>query len=614
VTTRYSRGRSCYRAPELLRNEGKYSNKVDIWSLGCILYELVTANKAFPGDFAVYEYALSRTTLCLEKYGNSKLLTAFRIHNLLATNPKHRPSAARLQRLNQLTRFFLTYKLSTLHKKRSLEIAALEAAASSGRIDIITILLEDARVKLSSPSWTEASDFALQAALNNQHARIVNVLINSGAGGCKALINASSAGHLDKIQMLLNAGVDVNSRDYLNQNALHYATIHRQADAAAILINAGSDVGLEDINWNFETLSAEPGRTDVERIEAIRRRCIISQCGFTAPYWRVRSSHSGFRDHSPDLNIRHEREWFSISELLGQQDFEFSLLQSFHYSEVRSIQISPDGRYLAALGTGTVRIFDIVNGGPPMRSFVDNARRSPTPDAQFRVIASQCFAADSKHVWIGGVAPAVSLCAIATGETRRRYDTHPTRLFEVICMAISRSGDRLASGSRDNNVHIWDVESEHLVYKLNRQFLARSLSFSPDGEYIAISSSDGWVGVWDIGLRVMVVEPMMGYDQAVFCSSGDLILLDSQPVGCVSSSQLIKRNPPSTKFDQFPVYRLQSVAQSVSPSSDGKLVGCGEDGHLRFYSTATGEVEFAVFGRKHFDPEKMCTSFKPRPS
>jgi serine/threonine protein kinase len=56
-TTRYARGTASYRAPELL-NQGGYNNKVDIWALGCILYELVARKQAFSGDHNVFLYGL----------------------------------------------------------------------------------------------------------------------------------------------------------------------------------------------------------------------------------------------------------------------------------------------------------------------------------------------------------------------------------------------------------------------------------------------------------------------------------------------------------------------------------------------------------------------------
>src|SRR5271170_2984969 len=64
ITTENGMGTPCYRAPELLNPEGKckYSNKVDIWAMGCILYEVVLGKKAFSNDFLMWEYSLQNRT------------------------------------------------------------------------------------------------------------------------------------------------------------------------------------------------------------------------------------------------------------------------------------------------------------------------------------------------------------------------------------------------------------------------------------------------------------------------------------------------------------------------------------------------------------------------
>lgn len=41
LATYSAKGTSSYRAPEVLR-EAEFTNKVDIWALGCVLYELAT--------------------------------------------------------------------------------------------------------------------------------------------------------------------------------------------------------------------------------------------------------------------------------------------------------------------------------------------------------------------------------------------------------------------------------------------------------------------------------------------------------------------------------------------------------------------------------------------
>jgi serine/threonine protein kinase len=51
-------GTQSYRVPELL-NQSTYSNKVDIWAVGCIFYELVTRKQTFAPDYEVLKYNLS---------------------------------------------------------------------------------------------------------------------------------------------------------------------------------------------------------------------------------------------------------------------------------------------------------------------------------------------------------------------------------------------------------------------------------------------------------------------------------------------------------------------------------------------------------------------------
>mmetsp|Transcript_23617 Transcript_23617/g.18066 ORF Transcript_23617/g.18066 Transcript_23617/m.18066 type:complete len:95 (+) Transcript_23617:212-496(+) len=39
-----------YRAPELILACRNYTDRIDIWSVGCIIFELVTRMPMFPGD------------------------------------------------------------------------------------------------------------------------------------------------------------------------------------------------------------------------------------------------------------------------------------------------------------------------------------------------------------------------------------------------------------------------------------------------------------------------------------------------------------------------------------------------------------------------------------
>jgi serine/threonine protein kinase len=97
-TTVYSRGTSSYRAPELLRSYPAFTNKVDIWSLGCILHELATGEVAFTEDWAVKQYdADVGTVLRVRSYSSSRFLqhhVSESIYDLLHRDPEQRPRAS----------------------------------------------------------------------------------------------------------------------------------------------------------------------------------------------------------------------------------------------------------------------------------------------------------------------------------------------------------------------------------------------------------------------------------------------------------------------------------------------------------------------------------------
>jgi serine/threonine protein kinase len=65
--TTAARGTVGYRAPELiLDGDSAFNNKVDIWALGCILFELATGKPAFRSDGAVLERHRTGAPLAIE--------------------------------------------------------------------------------------------------------------------------------------------------------------------------------------------------------------------------------------------------------------------------------------------------------------------------------------------------------------------------------------------------------------------------------------------------------------------------------------------------------------------------------------------------------------------
>jgi tetratricopeptide (TPR) repeat protein len=99
VPSIYARGTSGYRAPELLDNK-EFTNKVDIWALGCVLCELVTAEPAFTDDLAVRSNDTSRVQILVPNLPETPSAHLIKLlHEMLQREPQKRPRIKELRRL-----------------------------------------------------------------------------------------------------------------------------------------------------------------------------------------------------------------------------------------------------------------------------------------------------------------------------------------------------------------------------------------------------------------------------------------------------------------------------------------------------------------------------------
>jgi len=68
----------------------------------------------------------------------------------------------------------------------------------------------------------------------------------------------------------------------------------------------------------------------------------------------------------------------------------------------------------------------------------------------------------------------------------------------VLSIAWSPDGNKLASGSYDHSIKIWDVKtSENIITLLGHTDRITALAWSPDGEKFASGSSDGNITIWN---------------------------------------------------------------------------------------------------------------------
>lgn len=68
--------------------------------------------------------------------------------------------------------------------------------------------------------------------------------------GRTALIHASIDGNADLVQILVEAGSNVNAQDSLGNSALHYAAQEQKCEVALLLLQAGANVNMTDSYGN----------------------------------------------------------------------------------------------------------------------------------------------------------------------------------------------------------------------------------------------------------------------------------------------------------------------------------------------------------------------------
>ena len=270
-------GSSGYRAPELIDSSGRYTNKVDIWAMGCVLYELVTRERAFKDDWEVFKYLHSGTSkevvldLAFDE-GSTQAITSH-IVTMLQIDSSVRPSASKLSQDFRLVsekspllprhlagaslysrvglgdiegvKILLDANAGDVNEHGFMGNSALTFALSrKGSIDIALLLLErGADVNAKGGKYGNP----LQAASLFGHEVAVRLLLEKGAdvnaeGGeyGSALQAASCAGNIYLVRLLLLNGADVNAQGGLYDNALSAATVYGYADIRRLLLEYGA--------------------------------------------------------------------------------------------------------------------------------------------------------------------------------------------------------------------------------------------------------------------------------------------------------------------------------------------------------------------------------------
>ena len=155
--------------------------------------------------------------------------------------------------------------------------------------------------------------------------------------------------------------------------------------------------------------------------------------------------------------------------------------------------------------------------------------------------------------------------------------------------AFSRDGSKLATGSGDGNVRLWEVATEQEIGAPMSSGLAKveAVAFSPDGATVAAGSSDGTVQLWDATSQHEVGTTMTAGPAAIRALAfgpGGKVLAAGGEDGDVRLWDTATQSQPGATM------ATGAAVAALSFSRNGTTLATAEgDGRTELWSTATQE-------------------------
>ncbi len=282
--------------------------------------------------------------------------------------------------------------------------------------------------------------------------------------------------------------------------------------------------------------------------------------------------------HFPDQGEADHRSW-EWHYLLGRSHEAEQALYG-HWSDVDDIAWSPDGNYIASASyDGSARVWD-AKTGKQLRCF----------DQGSTIKTCIGWSPDSRKLAWGSAMDEAAL-RVWNRDTDKIAIVYG-HLGSIWAVAWSHDGKYVATGSIHHaelprelgNVRIWDVETLESVAQFTSAYHALSVSWSPDDKLLGVadSSGDGRV-IWDIASQQQLPDIITERATCVAWHPTDPQLAVGDNLG----NCLIWDRRSQTTIRQWKAH--QAELSDLKWSGDGtRLLSSGHDGMVKLWDAREG--------------------------
>ncbi|MBD2119337.1 GUN4 domain-containing protein [Trichocoleus sp. FACHB-262] len=187
-----------------------------------------------------------------------------------------------------------------------------------------------------------------------------------------------------------------------------------------------------------------------------------------------------------------------------------------------SVAFTPDGRLVAGLSNGTIRLWG-----------TDQGKAVRTISGHRYAVRAIAISSDGQRLASISSDRTIKLWNLQTGQLLRTITLQPSNGIATTLL-ISADGKRLATASDRNTLQLWDATTGQLIRTLVGQAAnlppGLPLAFSPNGQLLAAADSDRSIKLWNAttGVRLITLRKHSNSIQHLAFSSDSQQLASSE--------------------------------------------------------------------------------------